>query len=69
MEKDIELPVLPKEVYELLPTFFTDVLNLEKREVHEADAVVGCVLDGVRGVLRVAELVHVVPFLCPRAMV
>lgn len=40
LEKDIELPVLPKEVYELLPTFFTDVLNLEKREVHEADAVV-----------------------------
>lgn len=40
LEKDIELPVLPKEVYELLPQFFTDVLNLEKREVHEADAVV-----------------------------
>ena len=40
LEKDIELPVLPKEVYELLPKFFTDVLNLEKREVHEADAVV-----------------------------
>ena len=40
LEKDIELPVLPKEVYELLPTFFTDVLKLEKREVHEADAVV-----------------------------
>ena len=40
LEKDIELPVLPKEVYELLPQFFTDVLNLEKREVHEADAAV-----------------------------
>ena len=40
LEKDIELPVLPKEVYELLPNFFTDVLKLEKREVHEADAVV-----------------------------
>ena len=40
LEKDIELPVLPKEVYELLPQFFTDVLNLKKRLVHEADAVV-----------------------------
>ena len=40
LEKDIELLVLPKEVYELLPNFFTDVLKLEKREVHEADAVV-----------------------------
>ena len=40
LEKDIELPVFSKEVYELLPQFFTDVLKLEKREVHEADAVV-----------------------------
>ena len=40
LEKDIEFPVLSKEVYELLPPFFTDVLKLEKREVHEADAVV-----------------------------
>ena len=40
LEKDIELPVLPKEVYELLPQFFTDVLNLKKRLVHEADAIV-----------------------------
>ena len=40
LEKDIEFPVLSKEVYELLPQFFTDVLKLEKREVHEADAVV-----------------------------
>ena len=40
LEKDIELPVLPKEVYELLPKFFTDVLNLKKRLVHEADAIV-----------------------------
>ena len=40
LEKNIELPVLPKEVYELLPQFFTDVLKLEKREVHEADAAV-----------------------------
>lgn len=50
------LPYLASDLYPLLPQFFTDVLNLEKRLPHEADAIVLALLPMLGSAFRHFEV-------------